>query len=76
MNNYRRRVVRANEIAYLCIEHGIRFENVKMIGIRIYYSKTEFMWFKCTIEDLNKAENFIIRLAFKPKDRQSSLEEF
>lgn len=76
MNNYERRVARANEIALLCMEHGILFENVNMIGMRIYYSKNSFRWFKCTLSELDKAEDYVMSLVYGAKERQSTLGEF
>lgn len=75
--NYRRIVRRVNEITYLCIEYGIRFENINMIGLRIYYSENGFRWFKCSMEELDKAEEYVFELIYeKMNGRQSSLDEY
>lgn len=76
MNYEQRRVARANEVALLCMEHGIRFENINMIGMRIYYSENSFRWFKCTFPGLDEAEDFVISLVYGVKERQSTLGEF
>lgn len=72
-NNYNKRVSRTNEICLLCEENEIRFENINMMGLRIYYKENKFKWFKCLMKDLDKAEEFVLELIY---GRQSSLDEF
>ena len=72
-NSYNKRVARTNEITLLCDEFGIKYENINMTGLRIYYKENKFVWFKCLMKDLDDAEEYVLKLIY---GRQSTLDEF